>query len=47
MSFIPNYWEDTETLQINRKAARAYYIPYASAADARRRKRGVPRIIRR
>ncbi|WP_342479800.1 glycoside hydrolase family 2 TIM barrel-domain containing protein [Paenibacillus sp. FSL L8-0340] len=40
MSFMPNYWEDTETLQINRKAARAYYIPYASAADARRRKRG-------
>ncbi|MNB70350.1 Evolved beta-galactosidase subunit alpha [compost metagenome] len=40
MSFVPKYWEDPELLQINREAARAYYIPYASAADARSRKRG-------
>ena len=31
---IKKYWEDTETLQINREKPRAYYIPFKEASGA-------------
>jgi beta-galactosidase len=37
---INRYWEDPSTLQVNREAARAYYIPYSSEAAAKANKRG-------
>lgn len=37
---IEKYWEDTHILQVNREAARAYYIPYCDEQAAQKRKRG-------
>jgi beta-galactosidase len=37
---IPRYWEDPNTLHVNRMPARSYYIPYADAASADRGGRG-------
>jgi beta-galactosidase len=37
---VNKYWEDPSLLQVNREAARAYYIPYRDASAAKVGKRG-------
>jgi len=37
---IEKYWEDLNTLHVNREKPRAYYIPYADAETALSKKRG-------
>lgn len=38
---VTKYWEDPNLLQVNRKVARSYYIPYREAAPAESGKRGL------
>ncbi len=37
---VKKYWEDPNVLQVNREAARAYYIPYGDVESAKLSKRG-------
>ncbi|MCJ8014054.1 DUF4981 domain-containing protein [Paenibacillus sp. KQZ6P-2] len=39
MLSLEKYWENTQTLQVNRQQPRAYYIPYADAVSAKTGKR--------